>query len=250
MFGAILGIYAAFSADLPTIPDLKSYRPKTVSTFYAEDGTTIGLFFKEKRFPVSLESIPPHVINAFLAAEDSRFFSHAGIDTLGVIRALIKNIKAGTYVQGGSTITQQVTRNFILSKQKTVSRKIREALLAFKLEQTLSKKEILEIYLNEIYLGKGSYGLEAAARTYFGKPASEMTIPEAALLAGLVSSPSRYSAGRNYEAAMKRREYVLGRMLYHGFISENQYHEAIADIPSFRENIPNPYDKVPYSLRL
>ncbi len=195
MFGAILGIYAAFSADLPTIPDLKSYRPKTVSTFYAEDGTTIGLFFKEKRFPVSLESIPPHVINAFLAAEDSRFFSHAGIDTLGVIRALIKNIKAGTYVQGGSTITQQVTRNFILSKQKTVSRKIREALLAFKLEQTLSKKEILEIYLNEIYLGKGSYGLEAAARTYFGKPASEMTIPEAALLAGLVSSPSK-SLGR------------------------------------------------------
>ena len=246
MFGAGLGIYAAFSADLPKIPDLKSYRPKTVSTFYAEDGTVIGLFYKEKRFPVPLESIPPHVINAFLAAEDSRFFSHAGVDGLGVIRALIKNIKAGTFVQGGSTITQQVTRNFILSKQKTISRKIREALLAFRLEQALSKKEILEIYLNEIFLGTRSYGLEAAARTYFGKPATEMSIPEAALLAGLVSSPSKYAPGRSHEAALKRREFVLGRMLLHGFISENQHREAMADIPSFRENLPNPFDKVPY----
>ena len=246
MFGAGLGIYAAFSADLPKIPDLKSYRPKTVSTFYAEDGTVIGLFYKEKRFPVPLESIPPHVINAFLAAEDSRFFSHAGVDGLGVIRALIKNIKAGTFVQGGSTITQQVTRNFILSKQKTISRKIREALLAFRLEQALSKKEILEIYLNEIFLGTRSYGLEAAARTYFGKPATEMSIPEAALLAGLVSSPSKYAPGRSHDAALKRREFVLGRMLLHGFISENQHREAMADIPSFRENLPNPFDKVPY----
>ncbi|MGO9571900.1 MAG: penicillin-binding protein 1A [Desulfomonilaceae bacterium] len=246
MFGAGLGIYGAFSSDLPKIPDLKSYRPKTVSTFYAEDGTIIGLFYKEKRFPVHLESMPPHVINAFLAAEDSRFFSHVGVDALGVIRAFIKNVRAGTFAQGGSTITQQVTRNFILSKQKTISRKIKEAILAFRLERTLSKKEILEIYLNEIYLGKGSYGVEAAARTYFGKPATEISVPEAALLAGLVSNPSRYSPSRNHEAALKRREFVLGRMLEHSFISENQYREAMADIPSFRENLPNPYDKVPY----
>ena len=142
---------------------LKSYRPKTVSTFYAEDGTTMGRLFKENRFPFPSESTPPHVINVFLAAEDSRFFWHAGIDTLGVIRALQEH-KAGTYVRMRKHDNSQVTRNSILSKQKTVSRKIREALLAFKLEQTLSKKEILEINLNEIYLGKGSYGLEAAAR--------------------------------------------------------------------------------------
>jgi penicillin-binding protein 1A len=246
MLGAGLGIYAAFSADLPKIPDLKAYRPKTVSTFYAEDGTVIGLFYKEKRFPVPLDSVPPHVINAFLAAEDSRFFSHTGVDALGVIRAFVKNVRAGTFVQGGSTITQQVTRNFILSRQKTVSRKIREAMLAFRLERTLTKNEILEIYLNEIYLGRGSYGLEAAARTYFGKPATEMSIPEAALLAGLVSNPSKYAFGRSHEAALKRREFVLGRMLHHGFISEDQYSEAVADIPSFRENLPNPFQKVPY----
>jgi penicillin-binding protein 1A len=246
MFGATLGLYAAFSADLPKIPDLKSYRPRTVSTFYAEDGTVIGLFYKEKRFPVPLDSMPPHVINAFLAAEDARFFSHGGVDVVGVIRALIKNIRAGTFVQGGSTITQQVTRNFILSKQKTISRKIREAILAFRLEHTLSKNEILAIYLNEIYLGNRSYGLEAAARTYFGKSASELSIPEAALLAGLVSSPSKYSPSRNLEAALKRREFVLGRMLHHGFVTDSQYREAMADVPSFKENPPNPCDKAPY----
>jgi penicillin-binding protein 1A len=246
MFGAGLGIYAAFSPDLPKIPDLKSYRPKTVSTFYAEDGTVIGLFYKEKRFPIPLESVPPHVINAFLAAEDSRFFSHSGVDVPGVIRALIKNIRAGTFVQGGSTITQQVTRNFILSRQKTISRKIKEAMLAFRLERTLTKKQILEIYLNEIYLGKGSYGIEAAARTYFGKPAAELSIPEAALLAGLVPNPSKYAPGRSQEAALKRREFVLGRMLHESFISGDQYRTAMADIPVFRENLPNPFQKVPY----
>ncbi len=208
--GAVIGGYWAFSTDLPKIPDLKSYRPKTVSTFYAEDGSIIGLFYKQKRFPVPLKSLPSRVINAFLAAEDSRFFSHSGVDLLGILRALVKNMEAGTFAQGGSTITQQVTRNFLLSNEKTISRKIREAILASRLERTLSKNEILDIYLNEIYLGKGSYGVEAAARTYFGKPAAEMTIGEAALVAGLVSNPTKYSPARSYEPAVKRRNFGTG----------------------------------------
>ena len=246
LFGAGLGAYLIFSADLPKIPDLRAYRPKTVSTFYAEDGTVIGVFYKEKRFPIRLDSLPPHVTNAFLAAEDARFFSHPGVDFSGVARALLKNIKAGNFAQGGSTITQQVTRNIILSKEKKLSRKIREAILAFRVEKTFSKKEILELYLNEIYLGKGSYGVEAAARTYFGKSAPELTIAEAAMLAGFVSNPSKYSPARNIETCLKRREFVLTAMLRSGFITDDQYKQSVKEEPKFRENLPTPYQRVPY----
>ena len=246
LLGATLAVYLIFSADLPKIPDLRAYRPKTVSTFYAEDGTVIGVFYKEKRFPVSVDSLPPHVINAFLAAEDARFFSHTGVDLFGVIRALITNVKAGNYAQGGSTITQQVTRNFILSKEKKISRKVREAILSLRLEKTLTKREILELYLNEIYLGTRSYGAEAAARTYFGKGASDLSVAEAAQLAGLVSSPSKYSPHRNPDISLKRRDFVLASMLRGSFISDEQYREAIKEIPKLRESLPNPYERVPY----
>ncbi|MBI5251677.1 MAG: PBP1A family penicillin-binding protein [Desulfomonile tiedjei] len=242
--GAALGVFASFSKDLPTIPDLKAYRPKTVSTFYAEDGTVIGLFYKEKRFPIPLDSMPPHVVNAFVAAEDARFFSHTGVDIFGVIRAFVRNLKAGTFAQGGSTITQQVTRNLMLTKEKKVSRKIREAILAFRLEKTLSKQQILELYLNEIYLGKGSYGIEAAAGTYFGKTTRELSVPEAAFIAGLVSNPTKHSS--NPDSALKRREFVLGGMHKHGFIGPQEYAQAVADVPRFRENLPNPFERVPY----
>lgn len=242
--GTALGVFAAFSKDLPTIPDLKAYRPKTVSSFYSEDGTVIGLFYKEKRFPIPLDSIPPKVVNAFIAAEDARFFSHTGVDIFGVIRAFIRNVKAGNFAQGGSTITQQVTRNLMLTKEKKLSRKIREAILAFRLEKTLTKNQILELYLNEIFLGKGSYGIEAAAGTYFGKTASELSIAEAAFIAGLVSSPTKYSS--NLESALKRREFVLGGMLRHGFIGPEEYAQASAEVPKFRESLPNPFERVPY----
>jgi penicillin-binding protein 1A len=246
LLGAAVGSYLAFSADLPKIPDLKRYRPKTVSTFYAEDGTVVGLFFKEKRFPIPIDSIPPHVVNAFLAAEDARFFTHPGIDVIGVFRAIVKNIMAGHFAQGASTITQQVTRNFLLTKEKKTSRKIREAILAYRLEKTLSKQQILELYLNEIFLGKQSYGVEAAARTYFGKTTNELEVAEAALLAGLVSSPSRFNPVKNPEAALKRREFVLGGMLRHGFISDSEYQTASAEELRIRETLPNPYERVPY----
>ncbi len=244
--GGTLGAYLVFSADLPNIPDLRAYRPKTVSTFYAEDGTVTGIFYKEKRFPVPVTSVPPHVINAFLAAEDARFFSHTGVDWTGVLRAAIQNIKEGKIVSGASTITQQVTRHFLLNRQEKYTRKIREALLSFRLEKCLTKEEILELYLNEIYLGRGSYGVESAARTYFGKPTVELSNAEAALLAGLVHKPSYYSPTRNPKRAIERRNHILKLMLRHGFISVEQHREATAEEPRFREKLPNPYKRAPY----
>ncbi|MGC8660296.1 MAG: penicillin-binding protein 1A [Desulfomonilaceae bacterium] len=246
MAGSALGVYLIYSKDLPKIPDLRAYRPKTVSTFYAEDGSVIGLFYKEKRFPIPLSSIPPHVINAFLAAEDARFFSHPGIDVIGISRAVMRNLKTGNFSQGASTITQQVTRNFILSKEKKLSRKIREAILSFRLEKSLSKQEILNLYLNEIYLGRGAYGIEAAARTYFGKPTQELTIAEAAMIAGLVSNPNKSSPPKNLENALKRREFVLTGMLRNNFITQGQFDKAMNETPVFRENLPNPFTRAPY----
>ncbi|MGC8602703.1 MAG: penicillin-binding protein 1A [Desulfomonilaceae bacterium] len=246
IMGSALGVYLVFSDDLPKIPDLRAYRPKTVSTFYAEDGSVIGLFYKEKRFPIPLNSIPPHVINAFLAAEDARFFSHPGIDVIGISRAVFRNLKSGNFSQGASTITQQVTRNFILTKEKKISRKIREAILSFRLEKSLSKQEILNLYLNEIYLGRGAYGIEAAARTYFGKPTRDLTIAEAAMIAGLVSNPNKYSPPKNLENALKRREFVLNGMLKNNFIDQSEFEKAINEAPVFRENLPNPFTRAPY----
>ncbi|MFH1115316.1 MAG: PBP1A family penicillin-binding protein [Pseudomonadota bacterium] len=246
LLGTVVGGYLSFSEGLPKIPDLRRYRPKTVSTFYAEDGTVIGIFFREKRFPVALDSLPPHVINAFLAAEDARFFSHPGVDPIGMARAMIKNLVKRSFAQGGSTITQQVTRNFLLSREKNLPRKIRELILAYRLEKTLTKKEILQLYLNEIYLGMGAYGVEAAARNYFGKTSRELTIAEAALIAGLVANPSKFAPHKNLDAALSRRSFVLESMLRNRFISRAHYEEALADTPSLRESLPNTYQRAPY----
>jgi penicillin-binding protein 1A len=246
LVGGGLGTYVRFSDRLPKVPDLRHYKPKTVSTFYAQDGTVIGVFYKEKRFPVPLSSLPKHVIEAFLAAEDARFFSHTGVDLPGIARAALKNLRAGNFAQGGSTITQQVTRNFILSREKRLSRKIQEAILSSRLEKTLSKEQILEIYLNEIYLGKGCYGVESAARTYFDKNAADLTVAEAAMLAGFVSNPSRFSNPRYMAAALKRKEYVLDNMLKYDFLSEADYRTASHETLQFREHQSTPYDRVPY----
>lgn len=246
VLGGGLGTYVRFSDTLPKVPDLRHYKPKTVSTFYAQDNTVIGVFYKEKRFPVPLNSLPKHVVEAFLAAEDARFFSHTGVDVVGVVRAALKNLQAGNFAQGGSTITQQVTRNFILSREKRLSRKIQEAILSFRLEKTLSKERILEIYLNEIYLGRGCYGVESAARTYFDKSAADLSVAEAAMLAGFVQNPSRFSNPHNLAAALKRREYVLDNMVRYGFLSESDYHTATNETPQFREHQSTPYDRVPY----
>ncbi len=243
--GLAVGAYVVFSSDLPEVPDIVSYQPRTVSTFYADDGTVIGIFYKQKRFVVDLQQIPPHVINAFLAAEDARFFQHNGVDWQGLVRALVRNVRAGRVVQGGSTITMQVTRNFLLTRERSFSRKIKEIILAQRLERVWGKEKVLHIYLNEIYLGEGNYGVEAAARGYFDKPVEHLNVAEAALLAGLVASPARYNPFKSEENARNRQVTVLGRMVKAGFLSESEFQIAKEQVLVIRREVPRPFDLVP-----
>lgn len=244
--GAAVAAYLAASEGLPALDEVVNYRPPAVSTFYADDGTIIGRFFKERRYLVSLDSLPPHVTGAFLAAEDNRFFSHSGVDWYGVVRAAIKNVEARSYAQGASTITQQVVRSVLLTREKRLVRKIREAILAHKLEDQLSKKEILQIYVNQVYFGRGAYGIEAAARTYFGKSAARLGIPEAALLAGIVANPSRYSDPKDPSILERRTETVLKRMLLHGLITRQQYRAARTTKVAMRTGSTDVYSNAPY----
>lgn len=224
-----LGIfYLQIDRSLPSAQSLKNYHPPLVSTIYAADGTLIGEFYTERRYLVALKDVPPHVIKAFLASEDVRFYEHGGVDLVGIIRASLKNIEAGEIVQGGSTITQQVVKSLLLTPERTWIRKIKEAVLAYRIDHSLSKDEILYLYLNQIYFGAGAYGVEAAARTYFDKHVWELSLAEGALLAGLPKAPSRFSPFQNPAAARERQEYVLRRMAEVGFISEEKYREAIA----------------------
>jgi len=243
--GVALGTYVIYSRELPEIPELKQYQPRTVSTFYADDGTVIGIFYKEKRFVVDLEQIPPQVVAAFLAGEDARFYEHSGVDWRGVARAAVANAKAGRIVQGGSTVSMQVARNFLLSREKRVSRKIKEMILASRLEELWGKKKILFIYLNEIYLGEGCYGVEAAARNYFGKPVEHLSLGEAALIAGLVASPVRFNPFKNEQLARKKQHQVLDKMLRAGFVTREQYERALAEQLQFRKEVTRPFDLVP-----
>jgi penicillin-binding protein 1A len=243
--GGTLGAYLVYSHNLPKIPELKAYQPRTVSTFYADDGTVIGIFYKQKRFVVDLVQIPRQVVNAFLAAEDAHFFEHKGIYWMGMLRAFLHNLQALKMVEGGSTITMQVTRNFLLTREKKISRKFKELILATRLEKVWGKKRILHIYLNEIYLGEGCYGVEAAARNYFDKPVEHLSIAEAALIAGLVASPARYNPFKSINLALARQKVVLGRMLRAGFITKKQYEDARVAKLVFRKEIPRPFGIVP-----
>jgi len=225
--GAAVGGYYYYSRDLPVITKLEEYNPPAVTTFYASDGSKIAEFFDERRFVIDLDEMPPHLIDAFIAAEDARFYEHDGIDIYSIVRAFIKNIEAGTIVQGGSTITQQVAKSFFLTPERSYSRKIREAILAYRIDKHFEKDEILYLYMNQIYLGNGAYGVEAAARRYFGKTAEELTLAQSALLAGLPSAPSRYSPNNHPDRAKNRQIYVLNRMRAHEFISEEQARQAM-----------------------
>ncbi len=223
----ILGlIYFYLSLGLPDISSLKNYRPPAVTEVLDRRGEPLAYWYKEKRFPVPLSQMPPYLIQAFVSAEDARFYEHKGVDFLGILRAAIKDIKARAIVQGGSTITQQVVRSLLLSKKKSFIRKLKEAILAWEIDAALSKDEILNIYLNQIYLGAGAYGVEAAARTYFDKHVWELTLPEAALIAGLTPAPSRYNPLRNPRLALKRRAYVLRRMAEEGYITLEEAQKA------------------------
>lgn len=226
---AALGVggYYYLSEDLPKITSLADYRPPIITTMYSDDGRRIGEFFKERRIVVPLTEMPDLLKKAFVAAEDARFYQHKGIDFYSVLRAFIKNLKAGTIVQGGSTITQQVTKSFFLTPERSYDRKLKEAILAYRIEKFLTKDEILFLYLNQIYLGHGAYGVGAAADNYFNKTVQDLTLAECAILAGLPQAPSRYSPFHALKKANQRRIYVINRMLAEGYITNLQATEAI-----------------------
>ena len=221
------GAYFYFIKDLPKISSLKDYRPPIVSTVYSDDNRKIAEFYKERRIVVPLSKMPGMLIDAFVAAEDARFYKHEGVDFFSMVRAFLKNIEAGTIIQGGSTITQQVAKSFFLSSEKSYSRKAREAILAYRIDKALTKEEILFLYLNQIYLGHGAYGVEAAAENYFGKSVSELNLAECSLLAGLPQAPSRYSPFLHAEQARQRQIYVLNRMIVEGYITKSLAAEAV-----------------------
>jgi penicillin-binding protein 1A len=214
--GLVVTVYAAWLFhDLPDATELSDYRPATATRVYAGDGTLIGEFSEERRIYVSYDQIPPVVIQAFLAAEDRNFFTHGGVDVSGLGRAMFKNVfnvVTGRRLEGGSTITQQVAKNILLTNETSVNRKLKEAILSSRLEATLSKEQIIELYLNEIYLGYRSYGIASAAYNYFGKSLEQLTPDEAAFLAALPKGPTNYHPKRFPEAAKARRDWVLGEM--------------------------------------
>ncbi len=224
-----LGFYLYFWWQLPPIHKATDYRPALATQIFSADLELIGEFHKQYRHLTPLDEIPPMVRKAFIAAEDSRFFEHRGIDYLGILRALIKNIQAGGVKQGGSTITQQVSRSLLLTPERTLARKIKEAMLAFRIEKQLTKEEILYLYLNQIYLGHGAYGVAAAARVYFNKDLNQLTLAEVSLLAGMPRAPSRDNPFVNRERARDKRSYVLRKMAEIGFITPEEQAQADAE---------------------
>ena len=242
---AFAGVYYFFSRDLPRIVTLEDYQPPVVTSFFSDDGRKIAEFYNERRLVIPLSEMPDQLIKAFIAAEDARFYQHEGIDFLSIIRAFFKNLEAGAIVQGGSTITQQVAKSFFLTPERSYTRKIKEVILAYRIDKHFMKDEILYLYLNQIYLGHGAYGVEAAGQNYFGKSANGLNLAECALLAGLPRAPSRYSPNEHPELAKSRQIYVLNRMVAEGIITNAEASEAIAT-PIAVQPRPNWYaDNVP-----
>ncbi|MGZ3477344.1 MAG: transglycosylase domain-containing protein, partial [Polyangiales bacterium] len=216
--------------SLPSTTELrKGYRPPQVTRILAADGSSLAELFTERRTVVKIGELPAHVKLAVLAAEDANFYEHAGLNYFGIARAAWVNLRNKKTRQGASTITQQVVKNLLLESERTYSRKIREILLARRIEQELTKDEILELYLNHIYFGSGRYGIEEAARGYFGKHAKELTVAEAALIAGLAPAPNAYNPRVDLDAAVRRRTFVLGQMREKGFVKPVDYDAAIVE---------------------
>ncbi len=227
---SIISILWTYSNKLPDYKYLKNYKPPVSSKLYSGNGVLVSDFSSEKRIFVPYSAISETVINAFLSAEDKNFFDHPGVDAKGVVRAIKNNIFNLLYskrLEGASTITQQVAKNFLLTNEVSIDRKIKEAILAFRIERVLSKKRILELYLNQIYLGEGSYGIASASLRYFNKPISELSYGEAALLAALPKAPSKYNPYKNKELAKFRRNLVLNNLLDNGFIDQKKHSKLI-----------------------
>ncbi|HEB73565.1 MAG TPA: penicillin-binding protein 1A, partial [Nitrospirae bacterium] len=220
--GIVLGLLFGAYNDLPAINELEEYRPNVVTRILDRNGELISELFLEKRIWIAYNDIPETFINAITATEDARFFEHKGIRLLSILRAMIVDIRSGRMAQGGSTITQQLAKQLFLTPEKSVIRKIKEALLAIQIEKQYTKNEILELYCNQIYLGSGAYGIQAASNIYFGKSASDLSLAESALLAGLPKAPNRYSPFKSVERARQRRATALARMVIEGHITDSQ----------------------------
>src|SRR2546422_8478624 len=234
---AVALVLALAYPNLPSLQALTEYQPKVPLRVYSAEGVLIGEFGEERRAVVSIAEVPPQLKAAILAAEDERFYQHAGIDYVGVLRAAYANLVAGGRRQGASTITIQVARNFFLSSEKTLTRKLYEALLAFKIEHSLSKEQILELYVNQIYLRQRAYGFGAASQIYFGKALDKLTLAETAMLAGLPKAPSLYNPISNPQRAKQRQQYVLRRMTELGYITAAQYDDAFKALLRARREV-------------
>jgi penicillin-binding protein 1A len=252
LFGSAIGFvfFKKYSNNLPDYEQLKSYTPLITTRLYAADGSLINEFSKEKRVFVPITNIPKHLINAFLAAEDANFYEHSGIDPFAIFRTSIQNtlslLKGDQTVGGASTITQQVVKNFLLTNEKTFERKIKEAILAYRMTKSFSKDQILELYLNQIYLGAGAYGVAVAAETYFDKSIDELTIEEDALLATLPKAPSKLDPRKNIEKAKVRRDWVIERMMAENFITSEEGKAAIEKPITLKEEDPNTINKAEF----
>ncbi|CAI2718100.1 penicillin-binding protein 1A [Nitrospina watsonii] len=244
-FGAAGFIYFKYSKGLPDVRQLRDYQPSTISRVYSENDELIAEFYIEKRVLAPLEDIPLHLKQATLAIEDSNFYYHFGIDPKAIVRAMITNFQAGHVVEGGSTITQQLSKTLFLSFERSLERKIREAILAIRMELVFTKEDILEMYLNQIYYGHGSYGVEAAARTYFGKPVKDLSIAECALISGLPKAPNHYSPYKDLEKSIGRRNHAIRRMAHLGFITEQEKEQALAEEVKLGQ-VMDPINKAPY----
>jgi len=225
--GTGLVLLAKFGS-FPSFDSVQEYRPSVSSKIYDRYNHMIGELYIEKRTLAPFDKIPRHVVNAFVAAEDANFFNHRGVDFTAIARAAVKDLLGGSFAQGGSTITQQTVKNLFLTREKSISRKLKELILAYRMERKMSKEEILYLYLNQIYLGEGAYGVEAASRSYFGKGVSELGLAEGALLAGLPKAPTRYSPRIHPDLAKGRQRYVLRRMVEAGFLSQAEADNAYA----------------------
>ncbi len=220
--GALTGIFIAYMQEVPEVADLKNYKPNMSTAVYDDKGGMISQLYDEQRTVVRLSDVPINLQNAFIAKEDPRFFQHSGFDIKGIIRATVNNLIHMKIVEGASTITQQLARNLFLNRDRNFTRKIKEAILALQIEKYYTKKEILELYCNQIFFGNGAYGVEAAARSYFGKHVYELTLPECAMIAALPQAPTNHNPYRNLEIATEKRNVVLDKMAERGFITNEE----------------------------
>ncbi len=226
--GALLGVFFAFESDLPQVTSLEDFKPNIITQVFANDGSVIGEFAIEKRVVVAFQDIPPVLRNAIVAVEDADFWKHIGINLWRIPGAALANLRSGRYSQGFSTLTMQLTRLLFLTPEKTPERKIKEVILAFQIEKNFTKEEILTLYCNQIYFGNGNYGVEAASRFLFGKAVKDVTLEEAALVAGIAQSPMRQSPIENPERALQRRNHVLDRMAEEKYVSREEAEAAKA----------------------